>query len=65
MCVLALGDTWPCTFQLKSLDKRLGRGCAQVMVKKKRTKKVSVPVVAHTLSLTEDDVSVRLRSQIL
>ena len=40
-------------------------GCAQVMVKKKRTKKVSVPVVAHTFSLTEDDVSVRWRCQIL
>ena len=31
----------------------------EVMVKKKRTKKVALPVVPHTLSPTEADVSVR------
>lgn len=30
----------------------------EVMVKKKRTKKVAVPVVPHTLSLTETEVAV-------
>jgi hypothetical protein len=32
----------------------------EVMVKKKRTKKVALPVVPHTLSPTEADVSVRM-----
>ena len=37
----------------------------EVMVKKKRTKKAAVPVVAHTLSPTEADVSVSHSSGLL